>query len=108
MTIGGDLEEILDSRKQRLLVTNDGEGRITDISTWYDDEEVHLVGYRYDDAGNLVEAQDAMDVSKTFEYSGHLLIKLTNQSGMSFHWEYEGQMPGASIHGETEASRNIS
>lgn len=86
----GDLEEIIDSRKQRLFVTNDHEGRITDISTWYDGEEVHLVRYHYDDAGNLVETLDAMNVRKTFGYSGHLLVKLTNQSGMSFHWEYEG------------------
>ncbi|RGT85578.1 RHS repeat protein, partial [Phocaeicola vulgatus] len=32
------------------------------------------------------------DVSKHFVYSGgHLLVRLTNQGGMSFHWEYEGK-----------------
>ncbi len=86
----GDLDEIIDSTGQRIFVTNDAEGRITDISTCYDDEEIHLVRYRYDDNGNMTETLDAMSISKTFEYSGHLLVKLTNQSGMSFHWEYEG------------------
>ncbi|MCB6722259.1 RHS repeat protein, partial [Bacteroides fragilis] len=35
---------------------------------------------------------DALDVSKHFVYTdGHLLVQLTNQGGMSFHWEYEGK-----------------
>lgn len=51
-----------------------------------------LVRYRYDDRGDMVETIDALDVSKHFIYSGgHLLVQLTNQGGMSFHWEYEGK-----------------
>ena len=55
-------------------------------------EEVKLVRYRYDDNGDMVETTDPLDVSKHFVYgNGHLLVQLTNQSGMSFYWEYEGK-----------------
>ena len=57
-----------------------------------DGEEIRLVRYRYDDRGDMVETTDALDVSKHFVYTdGHLLVQLTNQGGMSFHWEYEGK-----------------
>lgn len=57
-----------------------------------DGEETRLVRYRYDDRGDMVETIDALDVSKHFVYTdGHLLVQLTNQGGMAFHWEYEGK-----------------
>ena len=87
----GDLLEIIDSRNQRLQVETDPEGRITCISMPVNGERVNLIRYRYDDRGNMVETKDANDTSKHFEYNGHLLSKLTNQSGTSFYWEYEGR-----------------
>jgi YD repeat-containing protein len=86
----GDLYEITDSRNRLLLVDTDRKGHITCISARNGGERIDLIRYRYDDAGNMVETIDANGVSKRFEYSGHLLSKLTNQSGMSFYWEYEG------------------
>jgi len=86
----GDLREIIDSRSRSLTVETDLKGRITCISTLVNEEQVMLIRYRYDDEGNMVETKDAGDVSKHFEYNGHLLVKLTNQSGMSFYWEYKG------------------
>ena len=39
----------------------------------------------------MVETIDSLDVSKYFLYENqHLLTRLINQGGMSFHWEYEG------------------
>lgn len=87
----GNLFEIIDSRNQKLSVNTDDDGRILGISTIADDERIDFVRYKYDSKGNLVETLDALNVSKYFEYKGHLLSKLTNQSGMSFYWEYQGE-----------------
>lgn len=86
----GELMEIIDSRGLKLLVDSDLQGHITRVCYYKEDERIDLVRYFYDEAGNMVETKDALDVSKYFEYQGHLLTRLTNQSGMSFHWEYEG------------------
>jgi YD repeat-containing protein len=87
----GELIEITDSRNVRISVDNDMEGRVIRVSTYLGLEETDLVRYRYDESGNMIETKDALDVSKHFYYDGHLLTKLTNRSGMSFYWEYEGK-----------------
>ena len=88
----GKLAGIVSSRGERLKVETDGLGRVCCVSMKQDGEETRLVRYRYDDRGDMVETIDALDVSKHFVYTdGHLLVQLTNQGGMSFHWEYEGK-----------------
>ncbi|MDR2950593.1 MAG: DUF6531 domain-containing protein [Prevotella sp.] len=89
----GDLFQIIDSREQKVNIDTDNEGRIVQISVFRkeDEQEIHLVRYKYDNTGNMVETIDALNVSKYFVYDGHLLTKLTNQSGLSFHWEYKGK-----------------
>ena len=93
--VAGDLTKIIDSCGRMIYVTNDSEGRIISVTTHGENRWVDLVRYRYDADGNMVETLDAVDVKKSFEYKEHLLVKLTNQSGMSFHWEYEGRGDGA-------------
>ena len=89
---GGKLAEIISSRGETLKVDTDDLGRVLCVSMHQGGEEVKLVRYRYDDNGDMVETTDPLDVSKHFVYApGHLLIQLTNQSGMSFHWEYKGK-----------------
>ena len=88
----GKLAEIVSSRGERLKVETDELGRVCCVSMKQDGEETRLVRYRYDDRGDMVETIDALDVSKHFVYTdGHLLVQLTNQGGMAFHWEYEGK-----------------
>lgn len=88
----GKLAGIVSSRGERLKVETDELGRVCCVSMRQDGEETRLVRYRYDDRGDMVETIDALDVSKHFVYTdGHLLVQLTNQGGMSFHWEYEGK-----------------
>lgn len=88
----GRLAEIISSRGETLKVDTDDLGRVLCVSMHQGGEEVKLVRYRYDDKGDMVETIDPLDVSKHFVYGdGHLLVQLTNQSGMSFHWEYEGK-----------------
>lgn len=87
----GGLRRITDSRGKELSVDTDDKCRITRIRTDAGQTPHVLVRYRYDEAGNLAETSDALDACKYFEYRGHQLVKLTNQSGMSFYWEYEGR-----------------
>ena len=83
--------EIISSRGEHIKVDTDEAGRVTCVSIKQDNEEVKLVRYRYDEQGNMIETIDALNVSKYFFYKeNHLLIRLVNQGGMSFHWEYEG------------------
>ena len=88
----GSLKEIATSRNETLRVDTDDKGRVTAVTLVTDEEETLLVGYRYDGHGDMVQTTDTRGVSKHFEYGkGHLLTRLTNQGGMAFHWEYEGE-----------------
>lgn len=87
----GQLSEIRDSGNRRLLVEEDGAGHIARIYTVARGEEVTFIRYAYDDDGNLVETSDALNARKSFYYDDHLLVRLTNQEGMNFYWEYEGR-----------------
>ncbi|WP_018630246.1 DUF6531 domain-containing protein [Niabella aurantiaca] len=87
----GCLKRIIDSRNQVLQVENDALGHITRIFTIVDDREISFIRYEYDAAGNIAGTFDATGAEKHFYYEGHLLVKLTNQNGMSFYWEYEGK-----------------
>ena len=87
----GRLVEIISSRGEHIKVDTDDSGRVICVSIKQDNEEVKLVRYCYDEQGNMIETIDALNVSKYFFYKeNHLLIRLVNQGGMSFHWEYEG------------------
>ena len=88
----GDLERITDSRGQVLHVENTPEGFISKIYTLTEKEQViDLIQYRYDEAGNLAWVKDVLGGEKQFFYKGHLLVKLINQTGQCFYWEYEGK-----------------
>lgn len=87
----GDLLQIIDSSNRIIEVENDALGHITRIYIYTKNEEINLVRYAYDAEGNMIKVTDALDVSKHFYYEGHLLVKLTNQSKLSFYWEYEGR-----------------
>ena len=91
----GDLERITDSRGQVLHVENTPEGFISKIYTLTEKEQViDLIQYRYDKAGNLAWVKDVLGGEKQFFYKGHLLVKLINQTGQCFYWEYEGKGDG--------------
>ena len=88
---GGRLDRITDSRGETLHVQTDNQGRITGVRLTSDGKDTLLVGYSYDEAGNMASTEDALGTVKHFRYEGHQLVELTNQSGMSFHWEYDGK-----------------
>ena len=97
-TTNGALKEIVDSRGETLYVNTDCQGRVEKIFRRANSKDIPLVGYHYDSSGNMISTEDSFGTRKFFYYVGHQLVKLTNQSGMSFHWEYDG---------EGEASRCI-
>lgn len=91
-TAKGYLAEIISSRGERLSIDTDEQGHVLCVSLRQpNNEDIKLVRYKYDNQGNMVETIDSLDISKYFFYEDHhLLTRLTNQGGMSFHWEYEG------------------
>ena len=97
-TTKGALKEIVDSRGETLYVNTDCQGRVEKIFRRANGKDIPLVGYHYDSSGNMISTEDSFGTRKFFYYDSHQLVKLTNQSGMSFHWEYDG---------EGEASRCI-
>jgi RHS repeat-associated protein len=86
----GDLSRITDSRNQVIDVTTDNKGYITGLYTEADGKTITLIAYQYDELGNMVYIKDVAGAEKQFYYKGHLLVQLTNQTGQSFYWEYEG------------------
>ncbi|MFT4093501.1 MAG: DUF6531 domain-containing protein, partial [Niabella sp.] len=87
----GNLVEIIDSSGRHIKVQNDEMGRVVRVYTITDRKRVDLIRYDYDAAGNMIGNEDVAGAVKRFEYDGHLLVKLTNQSNYSFYWEYEGK-----------------
>ena len=90
-TTKGALKEIVDSRGETLYVNTDCQGRVEKIFRRANSKDIPLVGYHYDSSGNMISTEDSFGTRKFFYYVGHQLVKLTNQSGMSFHWEYDGE-----------------
>ncbi len=87
----GVLKQIIDSVGRIITVESNDQQRITGVWTGNKNKKTYLVRYEVDENDNLIKVTDANDVSKHFYYEGHLLIRLTNQSGLNFYWEYEGK-----------------
>ncbi|WLA07623.1 DUF6531 domain-containing protein [Xanthomonas translucens] len=49
-----------------------------------------LVAYRYVE-GDLVAAEDALGVPRTFAYRQHRMVRHTDRVGLSFHYAYDAQ-----------------
>ncbi|MFE8604971.1 DUF6531 domain-containing protein [Archangium violaceum] len=89
----GRLEWVVDSARRRLRFEHDARGRL--VRTWLPHPtQPGLVPYNryvYSEAGDLLEAHDALGHAARYEYSGHLLVRETDRTGLSFYFEYEGQ-----------------
>ncbi len=46
--------------------------------------------YGYDARGDLIQVTDALGQAWRFEYATHLLVRETDRTGLSFHFEYDG------------------
>jgi len=86
----GNLCEIIDSAGRKLIVEHE-DNRITGIYTYNKEKKHWLIRYNVDDNDNLRKVILPNGAAKHFYYKGHLLVRLTNQSGLNFYWEYEGR-----------------
>lgn len=91
----GILQKIIDTAGRRINIELDTENRITAITASHEGSKRFLVGYSYDEEGNLIGITDALDRTTTMEYENHLMVKKTDRNGQAFYWEYDGKKTGA-------------
>ncbi|HEX8703421.1 MAG TPA: DUF6531 domain-containing protein [Myxococcaceae bacterium] len=88
----GRLKWCRDSVGRLIGFEHDAQGRLTSVKLpvskgegWY----VHT-RYVYSPQGDLVEVIDADGKAQTFEYVGHLLVRETDRTGLSFYFQWDG------------------
>lgn len=93
----GSLEWVRDSGGRRIRFEHDAHGRLARVLLPVPRGDGHYdhMRYRFDAAGDLVEATDPAGKSWTFEYAGHLLTRETDRNGLSFYFGYDGIGPSA-------------
>ncbi|NEN85541.1 RHS repeat-associated core domain-containing protein, partial [Paenibacillus elgii] len=92
----GYLQQVTDSVGRRLEIQTDEAGRMTKVTHVYRGEQREvLMQYRYDEAGDLIAVTDAMGKTTYLSYDQHLLVKMTDRNGNTFHWHYDGPTTGA-------------
>ncbi|WP_149304100.1 DUF6531 domain-containing protein [Pareuzebyella sediminis] len=91
----GALEQIIDTAGRRINIGLDNEGRIAEITAAHEGEHRYLVGYSYNEEGDLIGITDALGQTTSMEYENHLMIKKTDRNGQAFYWEYDGKSTGS-------------
>jgi RHS repeat-associated protein len=94
----GNLSGATDSAGRHVEFVNDEAGRITTIKLPHPDDrsrQFDVVRFAYDEAGDLVEAYDALGHPLRYAYKHHLLVQETMRNGLSFYWAYDGITPDA-------------
>jgi len=96
----GHLREIVDSKGRKIRVECDREGRLQALfltDPEMGSREHHLMAFKYDQAGNLVEIQDFYRYTLRFRYDqNHRMTCRTDRRGYSFHFEYDEE--GRCVH----------
>jgi RHS repeat-associated protein len=94
----GCLEWVTDSAGRRILFAHDERGRLTRIALPHprDQKWVMHARYVYSAEGDLVEVHDALGNVARWAYEGHLLVKETDRTGLSFYFGYDGAGSDAS------------
>ncbi|HYO70577.1 MAG TPA: DUF6531 domain-containing protein [Archangium sp.] len=93
----GHLRWVRDSAGRRVLFECDAAGRLLRVALPHPREPGQITHnhYVYSDAGHLLEARDALGHALRYTYEGGLLVRETDRTGLSFHFEYDGQGPEA-------------
>ncbi|WP_395848553.1 DUF6531 domain-containing protein [Cystobacter fuscus] len=93
----GRLRWVKDSAGRRVLFENDTAGRLIRVALPHPREPTQVTHnrYVYSEVGHLIEARDALDQAMRYAYEGALLVRETDRTGLSFHFEYDGQGPDA-------------
>ena len=88
---GEYLNAITDCAGRQLLFQLDKQHRITRIDVKAKDYKQTLVKYNYNEQGDLVGIEDALQQLTLIEYRYHLMIKKTDRNGQNFYWEYDSK-----------------
>ncbi|RQR25987.1 RHS family protein, partial [Burkholderia sp. Bp9143] len=93
LTWANGLLATIDAAGTIATVTHDAAGRITRITLVDDAGAVirTLACYRYDEAGDLVEAADENDASWSYTYSHHLITRYADRTGRGTNLEWDGR-----------------
>ncbi|HEX8656603.1 MAG TPA: DUF6531 domain-containing protein, partial [Hymenobacter sp.] len=93
----GRLHTIRDSANREIRLRLDQQGRIAALEAPRPDGNGHfdVVQHRYDEAGNMTAAVDALGQAAHYRYDGHLMVQKTLRSGLSFYFLYAGTGPDA-------------
>jgi YD repeat-containing protein len=88
----GLLESVRDACGRLIFFQHDGRGRLTEIKLPLAREHgwIRHVSFVVDDHGDLVKVVDAKGSSFAFLYQGHLLVRETDRTGLSFYFQYDG------------------
>ncbi|MDC3960692.1 hypothetical protein KEG38_42965 [Polyangium jinanense] len=87
----GRLSRVIDSGGRMLRLLYDGNDRLREIKVPHPREGwVRHAKYEFDEPGNLVRVVDALGNAETYAYKGHLLVKETDRTGLSFYFQYDG------------------
>lgn len=96
----GRLEKIVDSTERVLLLRYTNENRLADIrlekqtaplgeNNKNGEKAAILTAYQYDEHGNLIKAQDALEQSEQYRYRNHLIIERTLKTGYKVYWQWD-------------------
>ncbi|HVE81477.1 MAG TPA: DUF6531 domain-containing protein, partial [Myxococcales bacterium] len=93
----GTLAWVQDCGGRVIRFTHDRNGRLTQIDLPHPTQEGWLpyVKYSYSKDGNLVAVEDPLGHTTRYEYSGHLMVRETDRTGLSFYFGYDGIDSGA-------------
>ncbi|WP_437636838.1 DUF6531 domain-containing protein [Sorangium sp. So ce854] len=93
----GHLEWARDAGGRVVRFAHDGAGRLVEISLPHPTQEgwVPHTRYVYSAEGDLVEVVDPLGNRARYEYAGHLLVRETDRTGLSFYFGYDGAGPDA-------------
>ena len=88
----GCLEWVTDSGGRRILFAHDEKSRLTRVALPHPREQkwVTHTRYVYSPEGDLVEVHDAQGNVARWAYEGHLLVRETDRTGLSFYFGYDG------------------
>ena len=91
------LEWVRDSGGRIIRFEHDQAGRLTLVSLPHPTQPgwVPHTRYVYSREGDLVEVLDPLGHATRYEYAGHLLVRETDRTGLSFYFGYDGNGPGA-------------
>jgi RHS repeat-associated protein len=88
----GRLRTIVDSGGRRWTLRYEGASVVALEGSHPTREDQRVVHQRWAyDAGNVVEASDALGHAQRFAYQDRLLVRETLKSGLSFHFTYDSQ-----------------